>query len=377
METSRERIRKAINHVEPERVPVNVMGFENLPAWLDYFGASDFSSLCAALDMDYFPDAPPVYRGPAIEPGRDIWGADYSWTGAAGAGYSSKRGGYPLASLTSVRQIERYAWPKAEDFDYSVVRPALAAVPGDRPLWVRPTYIFPSDDVDQTTSVRSSRAEWLPVMCTLFNLFGMEETLLNFALEPARIEAALARIEEFILGFCSRTLDAAVAEADIFWFGDDFASARGLMVSPAHWRRFLKPVYRNVFALAKSRGRKVWFHSCGTFRPVLPDLIDIGLDVWETAQVHVPGNEPDVLKREYGKDITFYGGINSQGTLPNGTPSEVRAEVRERIGVLGRGGGYICSSDHTIMPDVPFENVVAMVDEARRFRFQSWKEPQT
>jgi uroporphyrinogen decarboxylase len=134
------------------------------------------------------------------------------------------------------------------------------------------------------------------------------------------------------------------------------------------WRRWLKPVYRRIFALAKDRGMKVWFHSCGTFSPVFPDLVEIGMDIWETAQVHLPGNEPEILKREFGKDITFYGGINSQETLPRGTAAQVRAEVRERVRVLGKDGGYICSSDHAILPDVPFDNVLALVDEARKRR---------
>jgi len=159
--------------------------------------------------------------------------------------------------------------------------------------------------------------------------------------------------------------EKCIGLADIFWFGDDFATARGMMMSPEHWRKFLKPTYRKIFQLAKSHDRKMWFHCCGTFREVMPDLIDMGMDVWETTQVHLPGNEPEVLKKEYGKDICFYGAINTQQTLPFGTPDEVRAEVRERIRVLGKGGGYIVGGDHAILPDVPIENVLAMIDEAK------------
>ncbi len=367
VETARERIGKAISHRQPSVTPVNVMGFEEVSPWLERFGVRDLAGLWRALGVDAFPDAPAVYRGPALEPGLDIWGAAYSWTGVRGAGYSGARGGFPLASLT-VRQIERYRWPSPEDFDYRSVGPALEAVPAGEPLWVRPLYLFPPDDPDQTSSARARRAEWLPVLCTLFNLFGMEEALTSFALEPARVEAALERIAELVAGFCERMLAAAPPSAEIFWFGDDFASQQGMLLSPEHWRRYLKPVYARVFGLAKRKGRKVWFHSCGTFRPVLPDLIDIGMDIWETVQAHLPGNDPRELKREYGKAITFYGGINSQLTLPHGSPEEVRAEVRERVRVLGRNGGYICSSDHTILPGVPFENVLAMIDEARRTR---------
>jgi hypothetical protein len=368
METARERIRKAISHMEPELTPVNVMGFEDLPPWLDHYRVRDYAELCCTLGVDVFPDAPPVYRGPAIEPGLDIWGASYSWTGFAGAGYSNGRGGFPLARLSSVKQVESYRWPQTEDFDFSVVGPALSAVPSDQPLWVRPLYIFPSDDPDKTVSARARRAEWLPVLCTLFNMFGMEETLTSLLAAPARIEAALDRIAHLILGFSGRMMDSAPQGPDIFWFGDDFASQQGMLLSPDLWRRFLKPVYAKIFGLAKQRGMKVWFHSCGTFRAVLSDLVDIGMDIWETVQAHLPGNDPVELKREYGRDITFYGGINSQSTLPHGTTDQVRAEVRDRVRVLGKGGGYICSSDHAILPGVPFENVAAMVDEARKTR---------
>jgi len=368
METARERIRRTIDHHQPQTVPVNVMGFEDLAPWLKHFHVEDYAQLCRVLEMDSFPDAPPVYRGPPIDPGLDIWQAAYTWTGAAGAGFSSARGGYPLAGADSVREVESFAWPQAGDFDYGPAQ-ALQTVPPDQPLWVRPLYIFPADDPDRGTSLRARRAEWVPVLCTLFNLFGLEETLVNLAMKPGVIEAALARIEEFILGFSRRMIEAAAVQADIFWFGDDFAGQSGLLLSPEHWRRLLKPVYRKVFDLAHGHGMKVWFHSCGSFRPVLPDLIDIGMDVWETVQVHLPGNEPHVLKSEYGRFITFYGGINSQETLPHGTPEQVREEVRDRIRVLGKDGGYICGSDHTIMPDVPFENVIAMIDEARKWRW--------
>ena len=140
------------------------------------------------------------------------------------------------------------------------------------------------------------------------------------------------------------------------------------MISPEHWRRFLLPTYRRVFDLAKSVGMKVWFHSCGSFVEVLPDLIDIGMDVWETCQVHLDGNDPRRLKREFGSHITFYGAISTQQTLPFGLASDVRGEVRERIRVLGRGGGYICGPDHTIRPEVPVENVLALFDEAKSYR---------
>jgi uroporphyrinogen decarboxylase len=218
-----------------------------------------------------------------------------------------------------------------------------------------------------TQAARRVSGAWMPILCTLFEMFGLEETLVKLHTEPKIIEATIAQVEGFVLEMSRRYLEATRGVADIYWFGDDFATQRGILISPEHWRRFLKPTYKKIFALAKEYDLKVWFHCCGTFREVMPDLIDIGMDVWETTQVHLPGNEPEVLKREYGRDITFYGAINTQSTLPFGTVKDVRREVRERVQVLGEGGGYILGGDHTILPDVPMENVLAMVDEARNF----------
>ena len=101
-------------------------------------------------------------------------------------------------------------------------------------------------------------------------------------------------------------------------------------------------------------------------REIIPDLIEIGCDILEPTQVHLPGMAPLELKREFGMDMTFFGAICTQKTLPYGTPDDVRREVRERVRVLGKGGGYICSPDHTVLDDVPVENVLALYDEAKR-----------
>jgi uroporphyrinogen decarboxylase len=138
------------------------------------------------------------------------------------------------------------------------------------------------------------------------------------------------------------------------------------MISPESWRKFLKPTYKRLFELIKSYNLKVWFHSCGTFRPVMPDLIDIGMDIWETVQAHLEGNDPRELKKEFGNDLTFFGAINCQKTLPFGSPEDVRKEVRERVSTLGKGGGYICGPDHSIQANMPAENLIALYDEIRK-----------
>lgn len=363
METSRDRILKAINHIQPETTPVHIMGFDGIERWLEHFGARDSLDLRYKLGLDLL-ESRPVHVGRSTKRGLTIWGGKDDAYGSAGAGYSRERGGYPLADATSVADIERFTWPDPDEFDYEVVAKVLRTVPEDKARSVKAAYSVEEEGFTRE-ELSWARGLWLPLICTLFDLFGLQETLIKIYVEPKLIEAAIAHVETFLLEFSRRLLEATRGLVDIYWLGDDFAMQTGLMISPDHWRRLLKPTYEKIFGLAKSYNVAVWFHSCGTFRPVLPDLIDIGMDVWETVQVHLPGNEPEVLKQEYGQHITFFGAVNTQRTLPHSRPEEVRAEVRERIRVLGRGGGYICGGDHNILPDVPIENVLAMLDEAR------------
>jgi uroporphyrinogen decarboxylase len=126
-----------------------------------------------------------------------------------------------------------------------------------------------------------------------------------------------------------------------------------------------------LFALGKSRGKYVWFHSCGDITAVLPDLIDIGMDVWETVQLHTLPVDARTLKREYGRHLTFFGAISTQ-RLPFATPDAVRSEVVRCIDALGEGGGYICGPDHHIKPDVPPANTIALFEAVRSYRRPGW-----
>jgi uroporphyrinogen decarboxylase len=366
METGKERVLKAINHIQPEITPISLAGVYNLKPFLEHFGIRDEAALREKLDVDIL-SSRPVYTGHHAEHGLDAFGAPVDDIyGAEGVGYGVGRA-YPLASATTVAEVENFAWPDAADFDYRIAATLLRQIPDDKAKRIDGKYGIGKPG--KTLEEAAGGGPWLPLICNLFNLFGLENTLVNFACQPRLIETAVRQTEEFTLEFFRRLCEATSGLAEVAYYGDDFATQRGLLVSPEHWRRFLKPTYKKVFELLKSHGLKVWFHSCGQFRPVMGDLVDIGMDVWETVQTHLPGNEPEVLKREYGDHITFYGGISTQRTLPFGTVTDVRREVRERIRVLGKKGGYIVGSDHGIMPDVPMENVLAMFDEARRFRF--------
>lgn len=368
METSKERVLKAVNHIQPDTVPTNIEGiYVDLEEWYAYFQVDNKMTLREKLGVD-IQSARPVYTGTNREEGMTIFHTPLDVFGVSGVGYGPERV-YPLSHAKTLKDIENFAWPDPDDFDYDVAARVLQSIPDDKAKRVDGKYGILAEGMTLEEATQKTSGTWLPLICTLFDMFGLEETLVKCALEPKMIQAAICKIEEFGMSFYEKLFKATTGMAQFAYFGDDFSTQKGMMLSPKHWRTYLKPTFEKYFALAKKYDFKVWFHSCGQFRPVMGDLIDIGLDVWETAQVHLKGNEPEILKQEYGDYITFFGAISTQTVLPFGTEEEVRKQVRDRIRVLGRNGGYICGPDHGIMPDVPLENVLAMVDEAKRFRF--------
>jgi len=319
----RERTLAAIRHQVPDRIPIDALGIEN-------------GLTAEQLGLDGRVLAAESFCGPVPFDGADIIN-DYGTDRA-----------YPLAEASSVAAVEAYAWPDAGQYDFSGLRATAAAWQGQYavrgPYWVSK-----------------------PLFCTTCGLMGMETTLMTMLTEPAVYEACIQKVHEFSLDYVGRFLDHCGDSLDILYLADDFASQRGLMFQPEHWRRYMKPRYAALFELGKRRGLPVWFHSCGDISAVLPDLIDIGMDVWETVQLHTLPLSPRELKRQFGRHLTFFGGINTQ-RLPFATPADVRDEVRSVIAALGEGGGYICGPDHHIKPDVPRENALALFEAATEYR---------
>jgi uroporphyrinogen decarboxylase len=334
------RVMEAVSHRQPDRVPAFCGRIDDMDHWKAAFGVADEAELRARWGLDLRKTA---YAGLfRVEPGRTLWGSMDDWD----SGYNVRAGGFPLAGAQSAADVERHPWPQPRDVDYQELRRRHQAMD--------PAY----------ASVLS--LGWQPLFCTLLDLFGMEQAMMLMRTAPGVLEAAITRIQDFLLEEMKRAMQACAGLVQFYWCGDDFSTQRGIMISPSDWRRFLRPTYAKMFALVKSFGLKVWFHSCGTFRDVLPDLVDMGMDVWETVQAHLQGNDPAGLKRDFGRHICFFGGISCQTTLPFGTPDDVRREVRERVRVLGKGGGYICGPDHSVQKNMPAENLAALFDEARR-----------
>ena len=189
----------------------------------------------------------------------------------------------------------------------------------------------------------------------------MSEALVNMIAEPEMTMSFLDRVEEHH----HKLLDIVLSydEIEAVYFGDDWGQQNGLIMGPTLWKEMIKPGMKRLFERVKSKGKYVVLHSCGDLRQIMPDLIDMGVDVYNTVQPEI--YDLDMLKREYGKDLTFYGGISTQQFMPFATPEETKEMTKRVIDKMASGGGYILSPTHAVTPDIPLENVEAMIQVAK------------
>ncbi len=190
-----------------------------------------------------------------------------------------------------------------------------------------------------------------------WSLRGVENILMDFVLNPAFVHELMERIAEY-----NKQVIEIVSQYDIdcIFFGDDWGQQKGLIMGPKIWRDFIKPRRKDEYAFVKSKGMYVAQHSCGDIYEVFGDLVEIGMDIYNTFQPEI--YDIRKVKQEFGKDITFYGGVSTQHVLPYGTPEEVKSQTLELLEVMGKNGGYICAPTHSIPNDVPTKNIEAFLE---------------
>lgn len=167
-----------------------------------------------------------------------------------------------------------------------------------------------------------------------------------------------------------RFLGAVGDDIDIILFGDDLGMQSGPQISPEMYREYFKPRHQRMWSRARELANvKVMLHCCGGVRELLPDLIDAGLDVINPVQITARGMETAQLKKDFGREIVFWGGgCDTQQILPNGTPEEVYAHVKQQLEILSPGGGFVFQQVHNILPEVPVENIIAMFSSVKDFK---------
>ena len=200
-------------------------------------------------------------------------------------------------------------------------------------------------------------------------LFRNDNFLLMLAMDPPAVHDFLDRLTEIHMANLERFLGAVGNNIDIIMFGDDLGMQSGPQISPEMYREFFKPRHHLLWSRAKELADvKVMLHCCGGVRELMPDLIDAGLDTINPVQITARGMEADQLKKDFGKDIVFWGGgCNTQQILPNSKPEEVYRHVKQQLEIMSPGGGFVFQQVHNILPEVPPENILAMFQSVKDF----------
>ena len=378
--TSRERVLTAINHEQPDRIPLVVgvnnatgikmkpyRGIKNLAGiyapdnyiydWPELGTAEiDEETMCRLHSdvrgvLDFEPEEVRK-RNRQRDPHSDCinsWGSGQTEI-VPGDWYP---GIHPIPEATTIKDLDDYqGWPDMND--------------PSRVAHVR------------EYAKRLAEENQFAIMATPWLLFpferahamqGMEPFLLNMAMYPDFARALLEKIAHYCKQLMGHFLEELGDNVDIIKIGDDLGTQNSLMISPKMYRDILKPIHADFISFIKARtNAKVLFHSCGDVAPLIGDFIDIGVDILNPIQTSTGSiSDLPLLKKRFGKNLVFCGGIDSHRILPFGTVEEVREEVRRVMQALGPGGGCMIGAVHTVMNDVPPENVLAMVDAVEEF----------
>jgi uroporphyrinogen decarboxylase len=384
--TSRERVRETLDHKIPDRVPIDLGGFqtgihrlayENL---LDFLGIEDEVQILDPVQQLALPCERVLER----------FHVDVRYIVAHGP--DSFKGGIEQ----NIRVGRR--WHELRD-EFGVVW----SMPDDQQLYMDIThhplgeasvadledYPFPfGGDPTRFTGLREKALRLRRetpfalstgiggvVYETCWYMRGLERWFMDMVENPDFCQALLDKILVFWIDYYSAFLAEVGDLVDVVMIGDDLAGQNGPLFSPAFYRRHVKPRQKQLVSHIKSlTSAKIWYHTCGACFELIPDLLDNGIDILNPVQISAKGMDPARLKRQFGEDLVFWGGgIDAQNVLPRSTPAEVREHVRRNVEVFKTGGGYVFNNVHNIQADVPAENIAALFDAAYDFGFYDGK----
>ena len=251
-----------------------------------------------------------------------------------------------LAAAKSLADIQAHRWPDPDWWDFGPVKSVIRDMKRDQHPHIR----FRIGAVFELA----------------WQLRGMETFLTEMAADPAIPTYMLERITDILVEVTRRLLDTAGDDIDMVYFYDDIGSNLSLLISKKMWRTFIRPCHQKLIDVAKQRSKQVMYHTDGAVRPLIPDLIEMGVDVLNPIQPGTTGMEPAALKRDFGAQISFHGGVDIVGLLPKGSPADVRNAAKRLAQDLGQDGGYIMAGSHHIQLDTPLENVLALYEISNR-----------
>jgi uroporphyrinogen decarboxylase len=371
---SRERLLAALDHREPDRLPfdfgstqvtgIHTLAYRNLRAYLGMPAVE--IQLCDHIQQLALPDEDVIEKLEVDVRGlfplnshnwhvdnvetdnaweyKDEWGITHRMPKPNGLYYSAIR--HPLSeTLLSPEVVRDCPWPDTGD---------LSRITGLR---------------RQALDYRA-RGQAVVIKGVLAGIFemaqrlrGMKNCLMDMAEGKAGIEALFDQLLALKLAFWEMALPHLADSVDVISEGDDYGTQTSLLISPVMFRKLLKPRLKVLFERLKQLApqARIFFHSCGSVRPLIPDFIELGVDILNPIQIGAAGMEPVALKRDFGRELVFWGGgVDTQTVLPYGTPQQVREDVRRNVEALGPGGGFVFNTVHNIQADVPPENILAM-----------------
>ena len=337
--TPRERWLAVLNHKLPDRVPTDYWSTaEAREKLLKHLGCS-LEEMFERLHIDRLASAGPDYIGPEPPPDTDIFGCQTRPVQYE-TGIYDEVVTHPLAQFNSVEEIERnYTWPSADWYDYSVLPKKIEG------LERRPLRVGGQEPFYRYSFLR-----------------GDMQAYMDLVEYPDIAHYCLDKICGFHYEQTRRCFEAIPGRIDMSYVAEDMGSQESLLFSPAQIREFLFPNMRKMTALVHQSGARAFHHDDGAVRPIIPELIDLGIDILNPIQWRCKGMDREELKREFGDKLVFHGAMDNQQTLPFGSVEDVRKEVLDNIRILGKGGGYVLAPCHNIQAVSPPENIVAMYE---------------
>jgi len=373
--THRERVLAALKHREPDRVPVDLggtgcttitvkaytrlrahLGLPSQPSPVLWSVRSTTVVPDETILRRFDADARPLLLGTSrARPDRilsedmflDEWGV--IWVRHGESHFINSDGPFCRLAEPTLQDLEKFDWPDPGD-------PGRFEGLRDRAKKLH-------EETDYAVILNLSNG---PVHLCQY-LRGYVTWLEDLLLRPAFAEALIDRVVHILIEIANRALEEAGPYVDLAMYGDDIATQNATLLRPDLYRRMIKPRHKTLADAIHRHGKPILFHSCGSVYALIRDLIEIGVDALNPVQVSAADMATDRLKREFGRDLAFWGGIDTHRVLPTGTPAEVREEVKRRIDDLSEDGGYVLCAVHNIQPEVHPENVVAMYEAALEY----------
>ena len=336
----RERLLTAFNKQIPDRVPIGMDCWPGVRRSIySYYGAKNHYDFYIKSGVDNFslwdwPAYEPAYIGPERPRVQDyslcmgIWGA-----------VSEKY--FPMED-----DYTSYRWPNVDDLDFSGARAAMRDA-------------HDNDMVSIGTHISVGLLHHI-------RMRGYERAMFDVK-DDAFMEDYLGKLRDYYLAFLSALFSETRGYVDVMRCDEDAGGNERLLINPIEWRKWYKPLWKEVFAVCHANGTKVWLHSCGYCRSIVEDFIECGADILDPVPPYVKDSDPSDMKREFRGRLCLHGGVNHIDAMIYGTPDSVREEVKLRMDQLKPGGGYICGASQVLTDQMPIENIISFLESAKKF----------